>query len=252
VFRFFPEAISCSLTAGEGNNFCCPKGGMLRQQPCCQQFTCACTFSSPCVSFTPTPDRCVLLDIDQYANNTACMTESTLDDEPAYDTQTSGFNQPLALVDNFTIAFWARAREPLNFSQLPSLSSSEFVPRGAIFTPLLISNDGKHGGLGFYLGTDGYVVMQTTMNGTIVAAQLLVVQPQSLIGWHHYSIVCDSLQPSVYIDGNSQASGFSIANSIVSKVGFRPVFGRTRGQYNLFRSSPNASYGVGFEGWISE
>jgi hypothetical protein len=161
------------------------------------------------------------------------MVEGTLDDNASY-----------LVADNFTIAFWARAREPLSFTQVPVLlnASVAMPPRGAVFSPVLPSSDTSAAGLGFYLGTDGYTVVLATTNSSSAP----VVQRQSLVGWHHYAIVCDSLQPTVYIDGSNQSSELSVANNLVQHVGFRPVFGRTRAQYL------SASYGVGFEGWISQ
>jgi hypothetical protein len=86
------------------------------------------------------------------------MTQSTLDDEPAFWTS-DGSADALTFVDNFTIAFWARAREALNFSELPSTTGAYFVPRGSLFMPL--ENSGNNiPTIGFYLGTDGFSIQQ--------------------------------------------------------------------------------------------
>src|SRR5205807_1303031 len=74
---------------------------------------------------------------------------------------------------------------------------------------------------------------------------------QSLIGWHHYSIVCKNAQPSVYVDGNDNTSELSVANTFLASVFFQPTFGRTRGEWS-FRTPLAGPFGAGFEGWISE
>lgn len=196
---------------------------------------CNCTTASPCAAFAPVLSRC-LLDFDQYPagiDHALCMTESTLDDVlPAS-----------LLVDNFTIAFWARAREPLAFNQTPTASGVVPVPRGSLFAPLTpYSNNLSISVINFYLGTDGFSVQQ---NGNGLAASI-VVERRNLFNWHHYSIVFDRREPYVYIDGNSNHSSQNRVSSLASVVLFRAAFGRHRTTF------PLSSYGTGFEGWISE
>jgi hypothetical protein len=227
------------------NNFCCPKGTI---QPCCLPSACLCSVLSPCVPFAPTPDRC-LLDADQYPigiDHALCMTQSTLDDEPAFWT-TDGVRDALTFVDNFTIAFWARAREALNFSELPSTGGVTFEPRGSLFMPLLDSGNSFQT-IGLYLGIDGFSIQQWS-----IPASSIVVQRQPLIGWHHYAIVCDNREMFVFIDGASRESSMNRALNIVSEMVFRPGFGRARARYTInFGPSIIDRAGTGFEGWISE
>jgi hypothetical protein len=147
-------------------------------------------------------------------------------------------------VDNFTIAFWARAREALNFSELPSTAGFTLEPRGSLFMPLSLVTNVTVAAVGFYLGVDGFSVQFWSMYN--VGS---LVQRQPLIGWHHYAIVFNNRQPSVFIDGNSRDSAVNRAPVPYAEMLFRPIFGRTRFRYLMpygFR------VGTGFEGWISE
>lgn len=97
-----------------------------------------------------------------------CMTASTLDDE---ERTRLGDDSDLSrvLIDNFTIAFWAFAREPLNFTTLaPSLANATTTmpTNGLLFAsmPQVTANNTNSNsgagerGLGFYLGTDGFTI----------------------------------------------------------------------------------------------
>jgi hypothetical protein len=168
------------------------------------------------------------------------MTEATLDDETVLWTS-DGVNSSLTVYTNFTIAFWAQARESLNFSETPSAVGISFEPRGSLFMLLeIISSDSQQVGIGFFLGTDGFSIQQSA--NLLVSS--IVVQRQPLIGWHHYTIVCENNEVFVYIDGSARDSSTNRAVNAVTKMGFRLAFGRTRYRYTY--------YGSGFEGWISE
>lgn len=165
-------------------------------------------------------------------------TSSTLDDEVQ-----SGVSDDLSasLVDNFTISFWAKARDSINFSQSPSTGGITFIPRAQLFFPVITSQRG----LGFHLGIDGFSVVWWQFGNLATIA----VQRQPLIGWHHYSIVYNGGEVFVYIDGaNRDAVQSSKAIDRTARVGFRAAFGRVRDSW----ASENAVWGSGFEGWLSE
>jgi hypothetical protein len=194
------------------------------------------------------PNRC-FLENARYPDgidNALCMTESTLDDEVDlrlgdYDTRV---NFSVTLMNDFTVAFWAMAREKLASSEVATTAINGFMEgsaSGGLFFPLKIASiDSSRLGIGFFLGTDGFTVFQHS-SGTRAP---IVVQRQSLIGWHHYSIVAAKRELFVYVDGISEPIAQS-ANPNAALLGFRLAFGRTRFYYSI--GSP-----TGFEGWISE
>lgn len=57
--------------------------------------------------------------------------------------------------------------------------------------------------LGFHLGTDGFSVV---WYDNVFVLDLIIVQRQSLVGWHHYSIVYNNGEAFVYIDGATRDS----------------------------------------------
>lgn len=218
-------------------------------QPCCSN-ACACSVAAPCPPFAPVPSRCVLDEVDAPVDHALCMTSSTLDDETQhrYD---DGLD-PFVVTGNFTIAFWAKARQALNFSQSPTTTGGVSVPRGLVFSGLNPrSTSGLDRKLGFNLGTDGFSVVSDASG--IIAS--IVVQRQSLIGWHHYSIVYERGEPFVYLDGQEQdttRSSKAIEQNRSLRVGFSPTFGRTRYRYLKDSVYGLMFYGTGFEGWLSE
>jgi hypothetical protein len=233
LFSFFPEAVRCSLQTGDDNNFCCPA---LMNQQCCLPSACFCSTLPPCPAFAPAPDRCLLAN-DQFPpgiDHALCMTEATLDGEAEFATG-DGISTAFLLIDNFTVAFWAQAREPLNFDQSPSAAGVIAMPRGCVFKP---QTPPIAGGVGFFLSTDGFTIQQ---HGAGVLSSIFV-QRQQLDGWHHYAIVFDARVPSVYIDG-TLVPGESALN-LTTAMTFRLAFARTLVDTNR---GP-----LGFEGWISE
>lgn len=210
--------------------------------------TCFCSKLAPCTRLAPMPNRC-FLENARYPDgidNALCMTESTLDDEVDlrlgdYDTRV---NFSVTLMNDFTVAFWAMAREKLASSEVATTAINGFMEgsaSGGLFFPLKIASiDSSRLGIGFFLGTDGFTVFQHS-SGTRAP---IVVQRQSLIGWHHYSIVAAKRELFVYVDGISEPIAQS-ANPNAALLGFRLAFGRTRFYYSI--GSP-----TGFEGWISE
>lgn len=171
------------------------------------------------------------------------MTASTLDDEPQHYA-TDGFDPSTQLVANFTIAFWAKAREALNSTQTSATQGIAFLPRGMVFCALANVNQSFRG-LGFHLGTDGYNVVWSNY-GNLAS---IAVQRQSLVGWHHYSIVYDAGQAFVYVDGNERdSSSSSKAIDRQKVVDFRLAFGRTRFRW----TADGGNWSTGFEGWLSE
>ncbi|MBK8255550.1 MAG: hypothetical protein IPK82_23170 [Polyangiaceae bacterium] len=184
------------------------------------------------------PSRCVLDGTDgpDYA---LCMTSSTLDDRAALDV--SGL-----VGDNFTVSFFAKAREPLVFPQTSSTSGVLRIPRGMLFYPQWGAPAGDFSRMiGFHLGTDGLSVV---WHGAGVVASV-VVQRMPLIGWHHYSIVYSGGEVFVYVDGNSRDSAQLVkAIDRSQSVGFYVAFGRTR----YIWTDAGGAWGSGFEGWLSE
>jgi hypothetical protein len=129
------------------------------------------------------------------------------------------------LAINYTVSFWAKAREPLNSMMVTGRAVS--VYRGIVFYSVGWTNGFV--GRGFALGTDGFDLYEHRLgSGGIVVG----TQRESLDGWHYYTIVQIGGSSNVYIDGNPMQSlrDNSITNNTVA---FDVCFGNPRVSFAL-------------------
>ena len=155
----------------------------------------------------------------------------------------------MVLLDNFTIAFWAKARRLLDIVETANTTGVKRLPVGSLFFPFFPVGFTSGRGFGVHLGVDGFSVVWHGIN-TVAS---IVVERLPLIGWHHYSIVYSKGEPFVYLDGDDRDSSqlFKVINRTV-RVTFRPVFARTRYRWLDPSNKGKIVWGSGFEGRISE
>jgi hypothetical protein len=145
------------------------------------------------------------------------------------------------LFDNFTIAFWAKARHPLG-SYLGSNKPNDVQQRGLLFHADA-AVDQSSVAVGFHLGTDGFDIAWHIANVSWISS---VEKRLSLIGWHHYTIVAENRKSFVYIDGSATPTN-NDSDVATKPLSFNLLLGtgRTRLQWS-------GSIVTSFEGWLSE
>ena len=159
-----------------------------------------------------------------------CMTEATLQSQSAF---------AIVLRANFTMAFWAKARDSLNFEQNATFSAGQYIipPRGCLLNPAH-GTDNDSVGIGFYLGTDGFALVAYGADRFVP----IIGYREPLFGWHHYALISENNESFVYVDGqrNDSLTIRAVDHTQLPWIQF------------FLRGTRNQKPSTGFEGWLSE